>query len=268
MSVGKQRQFAVAAVFIVLGALIVARPGLGESAGPRIGTAAVEERTPDDLRLERIDYDGQAELLGSYAVADAALLGDVERDHGAIWALVRNIVPESIIDERLTQFNVTTDGPESTLAMVHRSGLYPTRWILSIDRADTDDVTVLRETIVHELAHVLTLNRGDVDFGADPAECDELALTVGCVRAESTMGRFAMQFWDGVVEPPVFDTTGFVTDYAASSAHEDLAETFMAWVLELPVTNDPDIAEKYRFLEAQSELVDARDQIRAHLASA
>jgi hypothetical protein len=263
--VGKSQQFFIAAAFIVLGALVVARPGLGETVGPQIGSPATEERL--SANTEVVDYGSQMELSASYIVDGTELAGQPDAAHSAIWDLVRAIVPAATIDERIVQFNVTTDGVEQTLAMVHRSGRVETGWILSIDSADIADGQRLTETLIHELAHVLTLNRGEVDFGVPASACGDLALSVGCVVPNSIMGRYAQRFWNGGDTPVDARPAAFVTGYASSSAHEDLAESFMAWALNLSVEQSPAIQEKFGFFEAEPVLVDAKTELQQQLTS-
>ena len=256
---GKSQRFFLAAIIIVVGALLVARPGFGGTPTTDIGEATTEERD-QVTEAEVVDYGDDIAELAAYRIEDSALAGETNPEHEAIWQLVLDVVPASVLEDRLVQFNVSTDGRDRTLAMVHRSGRFENGWILTVDSADTADLNRLTETLVHELAHVLTLGRDVVDFGVEEPDCEFLATQVGCVQPDSTMGRYVTEFWlEGATDG------AFVTNYANTSAHEDLAETFMAWVLDLDVPDEVEIAPKYAFLESEPIMVEAKAAIAANL---
>ena len=203
-------------------------------------------------------------LAASFTVADGELrlTGEPGRDPTSIWATVAHLLPLDA-RSRIRQLNLVTDGPAGTLAMVHRSLSEPDTWILSVDYAESD--AVLRRTIVHELAHIYTL--GERDVSASRSGCAQLLLDVGCVQRSSILARYADAFRPNRDEPGVFKPGLFVSQYAASSAHEDLAETFMAWVFDDPL-EAPALAARAEFLAAEPTLATARDWVRAALNGA
>ena len=85
---------------------------------------------------------------------------------------------------------------------------------------------LVRETIVHELSHVVTLAPEVFTFG-EVDRCAGTEISLGCAAAGSVLAAYADAFWPGDVASP--RSADFVNEYASTSAHEDLAETFTAW---------------------------------------
>src|SRR5699024_8309926 len=128
---------------------------------------------------------------------------------------------------------------------------------------EAESTAVLEETIVHELAHLLTLGRADLDARAD--ECEGVRTPIGCAIDGSVLADWAEQFWADAMASSEYDRERFVSEYAASAVHEYLAETFLAYVLaERP--RSPEIAAKFSFFDAHEDLALAAEQVRIALA--
>jgi hypothetical protein len=187
-----------------------------------------------------------------------------------LWRIVREVWPARYVDV-VRQLNIVTDGTGGTLAMVHRSGLDPSTWILSLDDAEPDDV--IRQSLVHELAHVLTLDRSDLSVVARTATCNGSRIAIGCAATGSALADWSREFWTGtdgkaVAEPTADDRRAFVTSYSASSVHEDLAESFMAWVLGSAGNSRTLAPEKAAFFFQRAEFVEVRAEVLATKAAA
>lgn len=214
---------------------------------------------------EHVPYDDlDLELVAAYLVHDGQLIdaAGAPSHHLDTWAQVERTLPADAV-KKISQLNIITDGPHGTLAMVHRSGIDDDRWILSIDVAESTEV--LTTTLVHEYAHMLTLRAPDLS--TEPDVCDGVALTIGCASPGSTLALWAERFWPGVTEPATPDSSQFVSEYAASSVHEDLAETFLTYVAGDLATLTPAIEAKLTFFDAFPELVEGAAAIRANIAS-
>jgi hypothetical protein len=213
---------------------------------------------------EQVNYDDRdLELVATYLVVDGRLQGDAPPDQQRLWATAASILPPTQLAE-IRQLNVVTDGAGGTLAMVHRSGMVADRWILSMDAAEP--VAVLRETLVHELAHLLTLRREDLRV--DGSTCEGVRIEIGCARSGSVLAEWAIAFWPDPEHPARYDRDHFVGEYAASAVHEDLAETFLAYVLAPDEPRPPAIAAKLAFVEAHPGLAAAATEVRARLDTA
>jgi hypothetical protein len=229
-----------------------------------IGTAAtaVHPRSGAAARnAEAVHYNDTAlELLAVYRVLDGQLEAGVPAEHARLWTIAEATLPASA-RQQIRQLNVVTDGTARTLAMVHRSTTEHDAWILSIDPAESDEV--LQRTLVHELAHLFTL--GEKDLTAQRTNCNGRLIEIGCAQRDSLLASYADEFWAGRPEPERYRSSEFVTQYAAESVHEDLAETFMFWVYgEDPAS--PSIAAKYEWFSAHDVFVAARDDVRFRLS--
>ncbi|MEM8708067.1 MAG: hypothetical protein AAGE98_16510, partial [Actinomycetota bacterium] len=175
----------------------------------------------------------------------------------AMWEIVRDTWPASL-DGELRQLSVIEEAERGLVGVVHpaTSG----GWILSLDAADLDDRHLLEETIVHELSHVVTLDRDVFAFG--DGDCAGVRIELGCAATGTVLAEFAATFWpDG---DNGGGSTEFVNDYAASSAHEDLSETFTSMVMGWTPAGDV-IAAKVALIEADPELSALAAELRAIL---
>lgn len=250
---------AIGAWFFIGGPTVA---GTSPSAVVDIGTAATahHSRSGGAARTtEAVRYaDADLQLVAAHRITDGqpASPDALSTRDRAVWDVVHQVLPPAYL-ARIHQLNIATDGRGGTLAMVHRSTTTRDAWILTIDPAEDD--AVLRPTVVHELGHVLTLGNADLDPRRE--NCGGVLIEIGCATSGSTLAEFAKRFWTGVAEP-ASPGRGFVSDYAATSVHEDLAETFMTWV-EGNTPNDDTVAAKFAFLASRTELAQAKDALVA-----
>jgi len=215
---------------------------------------------------ESVRYESTVVLLASYAATGGRLSTEkpVDARHAALWDLVTRTLPGDALEE-IRQMNVVSDGHDGTLAMVHRSTVDAGTWVLSIDPAESTDVLV--STLVHEYGHMLTLGRHDLASRAESRDgCDGIRIAIGCAKRGSALAAWHDEFWVGLDEPTTPDMARFVSEYAATSVHEDLAESFMAWTLDEVARPTPGIRERFAFFAGRPEFVEARTTIRAKLA--
>jgi hypothetical protein len=219
---------------------------------PRLGTAA---RNAETIRYQ----DTNLELIAVYPIVDGQLDSAALPEYRRIWALAGETLPADALTH-IRQLNIVTDGPARTLGMVHRSTTEHDSWILSIDPSESHDV--LQHTLVHELAHTFT--HGEGDLSTQRANCAGVLIQIGCARTGSPLADYAQRFWPAGTEPGRFTSAQFVSQYAADSVHEDLAETFMSWVYADKADSDA-ITAKYLWFESIDTFVTARTTIQAKL---
>jgi hypothetical protein len=241
--------------------------GIGSpTPAPVIGTAvsAVRSESQPARSTEAVRYDDRSlVLLASYPVGNGQVVDAPAGRHEDLWTLASATLPDDAI-RRVRQLNIVTDGRNGTLAMVHRSSLDTTTWVLSMDPAEDDDVIV--STLIHEYAHMLTLRAEDLRSAAASRNgCDGVRIEIGCARTGSVLADWHDAFWTGSDEPARADSR-FVSPYAATSVHEDLAESFLSWVTDDVDRPSPGVQARYAFLQARPELVEARAAILAKLA--
>jgi hypothetical protein len=155
----------------------------------------------------------------------------------------------------------------------------PTKWVLGMGADLGEDLDYI---LIHEFAHLLTLQAKEVPPSADGESCTTYHTGEGCALKGSTFAEFVEKFWpqemldriEELYEDEDYDGLDafyeehkdrFVTDYAASNPGEDLAETFTHFVIEDRPTGDSIADQKVQLLWADPDMVSLRDQIRANL---
>lgn len=214
------------------------------------------------------------------------------------WQLFTTLIPAK--DRQMVeQFNVFTDGNSKTLAAVDQFKENPTSWILEVDVADIADENMLVFTMVHEYAHLLTLNATQVvpdqELVNDPynlklqkskaAQCPYYFAGNGCSRPDSYLHAFYTRFWTDInqewmqIDALQVGTTDyvpyynalyafylkykdqFVGDYAVTHPAEDIAESFTHFVFSPKPTGNSIRDQKLRFFYEYPELVQLRREI-------
>ncbi len=226
----RHRVVALWIAVVLAAAVVVIDPFAPDVPPTRVGTAGVALGSDTARAVERVAYRQDVERIG-----DVVLISGVPAEPitdgrlAAMWRMVEEIWPAHLRGE-LAQLSVVEEEPRGLVGVVHPS--ITGGWILSLDVADLGDPDLLEETIVHELSHVVTLGRDGFSFG-DVENCSGAQIDLGCAEAGTVLAEFAARFWAG--DGAESDDDAFVNDYAATAAHEDLAETFTAWVLRWPV---------------------------------
>ncbi|MEA1975918.1 MAG: hypothetical protein U9N10_10395 [Bacillota bacterium] len=211
---------------------------------------------------------------------------DIKR-YKKMWEHIRKIIPKDYMN-MIKIFVINTDGYGNIMAFVNQENDDLSTWRLVIDIKDAlDENGEFNEeftgTVIHEFAHVLTLNSSEIDVN-NIEEVDTFIVEEGRTNKNSYMNLFYQKFWNNIYEEHQellnnadsenYDITNefyekyedqFVSDYAATNPGEDIAETFRIFVLEdKPVENlikDKKILFMYEF----EELVKIRDEIRNNL---
>lgn len=241
-------------------AVNIASPWGDDSPATELGTAGVELGDDTARIVERVNYRQDVERLGDVIIVDGQPRDPVAGEIAEVWELVDATWPVSHRD-RLAQLSVVREVPRGLVGVVHPSATGG--WILSLDAADLSDPALIEETIVHELSHVITLHRDVFTFGTVNG-CSGAQIELGCAEAGSVLADFADRFWPD--DEPSDHGHDFVNDYAGSAAHEDLAETFTAWVLGWPV-DGASIEAKIEMLAADPELATLAADLRVRLLS-
>lgn len=220
--------------------------------------------------------------------------------HQKIWVYFARLVPP---DQRpyLTKYVVFTDGPEEVLAFVTPDTDDPTKWLLGVDIADTSNPEELTFTLIHEFAHLMTLNSSQVpvdeELALEPdneelyeeaaAACPVYFPGEGCSEPTSYINTFYERFWADIYEEwseiswiededeyaaaaeefYLSREDDFVSDYAAISPEEDIAESFSTFVLKPKPTGDTLADQKVAFFYNYPELVKLRAEMNGRLYS-
>lgn len=217
--------------------------------------------------------------------SDLQAYQDDVAEHERIWVLFANLIAANQ-RQYISRFSLYTDGPDEVMAFVDPDPNDPTLWILHVDIVDAQNPDELTYTLIHEFAHVLTLNETQVAFDTEvfnepdnetlfeeaEASCPTYFPGEGCSFGESYINAFFDAFWadiypDWLESDPDSDEfylayeDQFVTDYAATNPGEDIAESFTAFVLEPKPDGDTIAEEKVLFFYNYPELVQLRAEI-------
>ncbi|WP_270352426.1 NADH:ubiquinone oxidoreductase subunit 4 (chain M) [Microbacterium testaceum] len=223
--------------------------------------------------------DGDFAITASYRLTpDGALDPSPDDRAQRVWDDFVRVATPAFVRSDVTTYRVGDDAGSDTLAYVISDDDDPTRWAFAANLAFADDPRLLLTTLVHEYAHLLSLGVDDVD--TDASTCDTEWTGAGCLSADSDLQRFAERFWAGYDDAPARDNldtdvgtafyaaheADFVSDYAATNASEDFAETFATFVLEPEIVGDSVLADKFRYFAELPEYAGARERIRAEFS--
>lgn len=224
---------------------------------------------------------GDFAVTGTYALApDGTLDPEPEGRARDVWEQFVRVATPAFVASDLTGYRTGDDPDSDTLAYVTSDENDPTTWVFAANLAYADDADLLLSTLIHEYAHLLSLGLDDVD--PDATACDTEWSGAGCLLPDSDLERFAQRFWAGYADAPARDNVDadvaaefyrahdedFVSEYAATNASEDFAETFATYVVEPDGARDSVIGEKFAFFDDLPEYAEARDRIRAEFGLA
>lgn len=231
---------------------------------------------------------------GSIKLSDRSIKGEEEitnKDmdlYQKLWDHAKLIIPSDYI-EKITKFEINTDGYQNVMAHVISESTDQSKWRLALDIKDSlnSDGSFNEEidnTIIHEFMHVITLNDSQLKDKVDPYS-GTYTVDEGTLREGSYLNKFYNKFWksledefnESLAANEDEDSYGdnafyekykdhFVSDYAATNPVEDIAETFRVFVMEeAPIGGDQIKDKKVLFFYSFDELVKFRSEIRANL---
>ncbi|MFS4493838.1 hypothetical protein [Maribacter sp. 2308TA10-17] len=229
-----------------------------------------EIKGEDIIKIQ--DYEVEGELL--------ELQNDVSK-HEELWALVKKIIPP-YYRSKMSQFLIYHGAKTNTSGFVDSTINNLSKWqfAIAIDYAyekgfDFEDDLVF--TIIHEFGHILTLNNEQLTPGIIPDNCTNYYVSKGCAKMDSYMNTFYNSFWSDIGEEfngldntaaaksSFYDKYGdrFISEYAATSPREDIAEVFATFVVEdVKREGTSMIDKKIQMMYDFPELMDLREYIR------
>ncbi len=262
--------------------------------------------------------DGELPPIARYSIDEQLNINLLESDpnasseyanyarHEEIWSFVSQILPKNFIREETKEYHVFTDGPSETLAFVAPLESDKTHWLISMDIEDSGLEGELGgkigkkefiHTIVHEFAHILTLENDQVPPDTSEVSEDEISdgekacrtyyPGEGCANPKSYINLFYQRFWSDIyseydkavnfaeTDEEYYDNAAefydkyqdrFVSEYAATNPGEDIADTFAFFVLKEKPMGESIADQKVRFMYQFPQLVEMRQYIRSQLA--
>jgi len=210
---------------------------------------------------------------------------------------INNTLPKDLIDKYVVSLRLFTDGKDGDLGGLNQMNESVDSWQFDLDTADVniyskDSIKILdyTHTLIHEYGHLLTLNPSQIELTDDMIQDDNKGYLTseGYALKDSYLGIFVKQFWDDelllewdnidnkknenkrvklLYEFYLSHRDNFVTDYAAESPEEDIAEAWTFFVLsDKPDTNTVK-NQKVIFFYQFPELVAYRQKMRLNIKS-
>jgi hypothetical protein len=202
-----------------------------------------------------------------------------------IWNYFIKIIPPEQ-RTKITEYKIFTDGTGNFNAQVFNEYTWDQnstteKWSLLVDLADFIDERQFTSPLLHEFGHILTLNINQLDYKIDAGNCPRYFKEPGCSQPNSYLQLFYERFWTGIYDEwrtiasqkdPAAIKSGltkfyqshpkdFVSEYAATAAHEDIAESWMNFVLSPKPTGNTLAEQKVNFFYEFPELVQIRTEL-------
>jgi hypothetical protein len=248
--------------------------------------------------ISLVTYDVENDTIGDPHFEAVPEELEDERDdraaHEAIWSYFALIMPAAE-RELVSRFSIFTDGKGSHLAAVSPLSPDPEQWNLQMDILDAESYYELTYTLLHEQGHLISLNTKQVTPSEsifqfpdnetvrkqEAAACEQYFTGEGCSEPASYINQFFTRFWSYLFEEweqidleRDKDTRAtmlkefyrlyqdqFLSDYAATSPMEDIAESWAFFVLSPKPELNSIANEKILFFYEYPELVERRTQI-------
>ncbi len=136
-----------------------------------------------------------------------------EARHQEIWTFLRRILPPTLLKSDVAEYHIFTDGADETLAYVAPLTSDSNMWVIGIDIQDVGAAGKINtgdfvHTVIHEFAHILTLENNQVPpdtSNVAEGEESDIALACatfytgeGCALAGSYINQFFNKFWADV----------------------------------------------------------------------
>lgn len=189
--------------------------------------------------------------------------GTDEGEYRSVWDLIRRLSPDHISEKYISEYQIFENADDDTQAFVDDAD-GDGKWRIAVNIALYRESSQKERaaTLVHELGHIITLNRDQVIPSA--TACQTKPIDEGCPKADSYFHLFTSKFWS---QNPklVYDAQSFVTEYAATSDAEDIAESFAFYVLESENKGSDIKDQKIRFFATYPSLVTMRTSMRNEL---
>ena len=231
---------------------------------------------------ERIIANDDKSLKAEYLVTAGEKItlnsGKNDLEYQRIWDEIKDLSPNTLTDKYIEAYQVFDNKNDDTLAFVDDEDGNG-KWRLAVNMAGykTSTERENKATFIHEIAHIISLNSEQVDSNISEKSCTTFYLEEGCTKSNSYLNNFQNTFWKNLKKnsdgSANFQENKFVTEYAASSEVEDLAESFAFFVLEktppTPLSERGEQVqrnEKVNIFYNYPELVNIRNEMRKVLS--
>ncbi len=248
----------------------------------------------DVYQLVTYDIENNQLRNPEYGFASDALIPyqeDAAR-HQQIWDFASSMMTPSQLHQ-MDSYLVYTDGEGDSLGAVRI--LDTMSWMLAVDIRDAENIDSLSITLVHEIAHLISLENDEIVINPNlirnsdddelyqraKDDCDTYFTYYGCSKPDSYMNTFFQQFWPDVYEEwqeveaaetwseyysaleNFYDAheDQFVSSYSVTNPMEDLAESFTHFVFEPRPSGNTIADQKVLFFYGYGKLLDQRQDM-------
>lgn len=237
--------------------------------------------------------DSHTDIIATYSInGDIITLksGEDSIKNQELWNIFTSLIPISARKD-FARYEVVNDQESDTAAHVEQIPEDNTLWLMNVNLASfyIDGVLEPEEsyaTLIHEFAHVMTLNSSQVRyFPQDSSDdiidrfaekCETNFLQEWCLKETAYLDNFIDTFWSDAEylkqvrneQINAYEDTpeSFVTDYAGTNPWEDIAESFTYFVLRARAEWNTIADQKLNFFYNHKELDSLRKNIRSNLA--
>ncbi|WP_168120395.1 hypothetical protein [Paenibacillus sp. HB172176] len=211
--------------------------------------------------------DAEEDILAVYKIdGDRFLANKTSTDtarHEQLWNDFTRLIPSEERQE-VTAFEIFSH--VDTVAYAVQDEDDRREWTVGIN-IDPEIMTPQEKvaTLFHEFGHLLTLNSSQVNPSAKERGCSTLYLDEGCADEDAYVLAFHSQFWPEAEYE--YSDKQFVSEYAAVDFVEDLAESWMNFVLTDKPAGKTVAERKILFFYDYDELVMLRAELLARASS-
>lgn len=198
------------------------------------------------------------------------------------WTFFTKLIPSDMWPQitKLTLYADDEDGTAAYVSAINDNDL--SKWEMGWNLAyvwDDNSNLIKGETAftaIHEFAHVLTLNAGQVNASA--SACNSFHTGEGCSNNNSYINGFFQQFWTDIYDENKAITNDdgylafyqkyqnrFVSEYAATNPGEDIAESFAVFVVNNLASGNSVADQKLKYFNELETLVTMRQRIRENI---
>lgn len=198
------------------------------------------------------------------------------------WSFFTGLIPSDMWPQitKLTLYADDEDGTAAYVSAIDENDLG--KWEMGWNLAyvwDENSNLIKGETAftaIHEFAHVLTLNAGQVNVSA--SACNSFHTGEGCSNNNSYINGFYQQFWTDIFDEnqAIRNDNGylafyqkyknrFVSEYAATNPGEDIAESFAVFVVDNLTSGNSVADQKLKYFNEHEALVTMRQRIRQNI---
>lgn len=201
-----------------------------------------------------------------------------------LWNVVESLSPSLELTKQIGELVVYYDYEDSSSASVQSINDDNSLWSIEINYAAVEDFEEFVPTVIHEYAHILSLQDSQtvsVNEASDISQsCATLLLAEGCLSNDSYLNGFYKSFWSALPEEEStrekslneaasyfeMNQNDFVSEYATTNTIEDFAESYRSFVLDDRSTKETVASMKINFLYNFADLAQYRLSIRQTIA--